>query len=107
MKKEFIIIKTTYPTVSKAKELADILLKEKLAACVQLAQIESLYSWHEKIENETEILVTIKTMAFNYDKIEKVIKKHHEYYIPQIVAIPIEQGYKPYLDWISSNVKNV
>ncbi len=105
MENDFIIIKTTYPTVSKAKDLANVLLKEKLAACVQLTQIESLYSWHEKIENEAEILVTIKTKSFNYERIEKLIKKHHEYRVFQIVSIKIDKGYKPYLDWIDSNTK--
>jgi periplasmic divalent cation tolerance protein len=46
-----------------------------------------------------------ETKSSHYEKVEKVIKKHHEYRIPQIVALKVEQGYKPYLDWIDSNVK--
>ena len=105
MRTEFIIIKTTFPNMEEAKKLAEILLKEKLAACIQFMPIESSYSWHEKIINESEILLNIKTKKSLFDKIEKIIKKHHSYTIPQIVAIHIIQGAEPYLNWIEQNLE--
>lgn len=105
MKKEFLIIKTTYPKLSDAKKLAKILLTKKLAACVQFAKIESCFNWQNKISNEKEILVSIKTKANFYKKIEKEILANHSYKIPQIIAIKIERGFFGYFDWIEESFK--
>ncbi len=106
MKNKFITVQTTYPNLTSAKNLAKILLKEKLAACIQFSKIESLYLWNEKIENSKEILVNIKTKNSLYLELEKIIKKHHVYENPQIISSKINQGYSPYLYWIESNLKN-
>ena len=105
MKKEFIIIQTTFPNLTLSKKLARILLEEKLAACIQLSKIESFYIWEEKINNDKEILVNIKSESKNFTKIEKIITKNHPYQIPQIIKININ-GSKKYLNWIASNLIN-
>ncbi len=102
---KFIIIETTYPDLKSAKNLAEILLAEKLAACIQFIKIESSYSWQDKIINDKEILLTIKTTEKLYKKIEKIIVKNHKYKTPQILSFEIKNGYEPYLEWISSNTK--
>lgn len=102
---KFIIIETTFKTLSKAKKLANLLLKEKLAACVQLSEIVSLYNWKNKIEEEKEILVTIKTSKKLYSKISKIIENNHEYQLPQIISKEINSGLEQYLKWIESNIK--
>lgn len=102
---KFIIIKTTYPNLKSAKNLAKILLSEKLAACIQFTKIETNYSWQNKIIEEKEALVTIKTNQKLYKKIEKIIVKNHEYKIPQILSFEIKNGYEPYLEWIGVNTK--
>jgi periplasmic divalent cation tolerance protein len=104
MKEKFIIIETTYPNLAKAKNLAKILLTQKLAACVQFSSIKSMYFWEEKIANTNEILVSIKSKNSFYKLIEKTIKEHHEYEIPQILCIEVNQGSAPYLKWITSNL---
>ena len=103
MKKEFLIIKTTYPKLSEAKKLAKILLTKKLAACVQFSKIESSFIWQNKISCEKEILVSIKTKANSYKKIEKEILDNHPYEIPQIIAIKIDRGVAQYLDCIQNS----
>jgi periplasmic divalent cation tolerance protein len=105
MKKTFIIVKTTCANLSKAKKLAKILLQGKLAACVQLSAIESLYFWQKKIVNSAEISLSIKTKKSNYKKIKKIILQNHDYEIPQILAIEINQGLEEYLNWIDTNTK--
>lgn len=106
MEHQFITIKVTYPNLTGAKNLARILLEEKLAACVQFTNIQSSYIWEGDVKNDQEILVEIKTTDMNYDYIEKIILKNHEYEIPQIVVIKIDKGFAPYLNWIDSIVKN-
>jgi periplasmic divalent cation tolerance protein len=103
MKDKFIIISTTYPNLDQAKNLAKILLEKKLAACLQFCQVESIYNWQEKVTENSEILVTIKTIELFYDKIEKIITEDHEYEVPEIISIPINQGSNKYLSWIRSN----
>lgn len=104
MKKEFLIIKTTYPKISQAKKLAKILLTKKLAACVQFSKIESNFCWQSKICLEKEILVSIKTKAIFYKKIEQEILTNHPYKTPQIIAIKIEDGLTDYFDWIKNSL---
>lgn len=104
MAKKFIVIETTYPNLREAKNLGKILLSKKLAACIHFSRIESNYLWEEKIYTEKEILVKIKTTNSLYSTIEKTIKKHHSYEIPQIYSTQIDQGFAPYLSWIDLNV---
>ncbi|MBM3579267.1 MAG: divalent-cation tolerance protein CutA [Alphaproteobacteria bacterium] len=103
--KKFILIETTYPNLRAAKNLAKILLSKKLAACVQLRKIESLYFWEGEVRDGEEILLSIKTKKSLYKKVEEVIKKHHSYEIPQIFSIQIDQGFAPYLSWVEKSTK--
>ena len=105
MKNELVILKVTYPDLERAKNFAEILLQKKLAACVQFTPIESMYFWRGKIENNHEILLSIKTKNSLLKSIEKIIKKHHDYEIPQMLSIQVDQGSKPYLNWINSCLK--
>lgn len=103
---KFMIIETTYPDLKSGKKLAKTLLERKLAACVQFSEIESNYFWEEKIVSDQEILVTIKTKDDFYQKIEEIIRKDHQYEIPQIIGINIDKGSQSYLEWIASNMEN-
>ncbi len=102
MKNKFIIIKTTYPKLSEAKKIAKILLEKKFAACVQLQKIESMFFWQNKLTQSKEILVTIKTKANFYQKIEKEILANHSYQIPEIIAISIDKILPKYQKWLEN-----
>lgn len=97
---KFIIVKTTFPEISQAKKLAEILLNKKLAACIQMHKIESSYLWEGKINHADEILVEIKAKATFYPQIEKEILANHVYDTPEIIMVNIEGGLKAYLDWM-------
>ena len=101
----FTVIFCTYPNSNTAKELATKLVKAKLVACVNIIPgIESIYMWEEKLEHTQEHLLIIKTTKKLYKKVEELIKEHHSYACPEIIAIPIEQGSKEYLAWIMGTV---
>lgn len=95
-----MLIITTTKDKKEAKKIAKGLLKKELCACVSLFEIESLYRWNGKIEDENEYLVEIKTSDKNYKKVEKFIKKQHSYKTPQIVAIKLDKIEKRYKKWL-------
>jgi periplasmic divalent cation tolerance protein len=105
MKNKFVIIETTYPDLEKAKNLGKLLLDQKIAACVNFLPISSMYLWEDKIADEQEILVSIKTLDSLYKNVEKVILKHHVYKNPKIISKLINKGSRTYLEWILFNLK--
>jgi periplasmic divalent cation tolerance protein len=102
--KKYCLIKTTFKKISDAKKMAKTLLENKLVACAQISTIESLYSWQEKIVSEKEFLLSLKTKAELYRKVEEVILQNHSYELPQIITIPIWDGSKLYFDWLESQL---
>jgi len=97
----FIQITTTTETKEQAQAIAQHLVEAKLAACVQIAgPIESTYRWKGKLETTAEWLCLIKTRDDLYNKVEAAIKSLHSYETPEIVAVPIVQGSKKYLQWL-------
>jgi periplasmic divalent cation tolerance protein len=95
------VLLTTLPSREDARRLANILVEEKLAACVQLLPIESFYRWEGKVQNEGEVLLFIKTRTALFDTAIARIKASHPYTVPEIVGWPFSAGHQPYLDWIT------
>lgn len=100
------VIITTCPNIDEAKQLATLLIKEKLAACVQLSNIESYYIWEGKACHEPEIKLLIKTRHELYPEVETFIRSHHSYSVPEIIELPIQNGLSTYLDWIFENTRD-
>lgn len=89
----------------ESKKVANILVKEKLAACINIiSSIESIYLWKGEIEEDMESLLIAKTKVDNIDKIIKRVKEIHSYETPAILAIPIIEGSKDYLDYLDSEL---
>ena len=105
MQNDYSIIITTIAGKEPAKKIARLLVENRLAACVQLLPIESVYLWKDKIceENESALLIKSKTTLF--EKIKEAIKENHSYEIPQIIQIPITGGLPEYLKWIDDCTK--
>jgi periplasmic divalent cation tolerance protein len=99
------IIQTTCKDIDEAKKIAKILIEKKLAACVQISDIESLYVWNEELCNDNEKLVSIKTKKKNFEKIQRKIKENHSYDLPEIIAIDIENASEEYKKYIGDNIK--
>ena len=100
---DYIIVLTTCNSSALASSIADFLVSNKLAACVNIVKgIESVYQWQGKIEHDNEILLIIKTKQTLFSHVEQAIQERHDYELPEIIAVPIEAGEKNYLNWIQS-----
>jgi len=97
---DYGVLLTTVPSRDDAARIANLLLDEKLAACVQLLPIESFYVWDGKMQNEAELLLLIKTRTALFEDAIARIKTVHPYSVPQIVGTPFTAGFKDYLGWI-------
>ena len=101
-----IIVLTTTPDLEHADNLARQLLSDLLAACVNISPpVQSVYYWDNKLQHDTEYLLIIKTAEKCYQALEQAIQKYHPYDIPEIIAIPIQQGLSSYLDWINKSTR--
>lgn len=105
MKNEFFVGLSTTDSENEATEIARALVHEKLAACVNiLPNLRSIYRWQDKICDEKEFLLIIKTSAKNLDKIKERIKTIHHYEVPELIFLPIKDGLPDYLSWIEKMV---
>lgn len=102
----YSLIITTCENKDDAKVIIDALLIKKLAACVQLQNIESFYTWKGRVENSNEIMIFIKTKSKLYKEVESTIKKFHKYDVPEIIEIPITSGLPAYFNWIDEVTSN-
>jgi periplasmic divalent cation tolerance protein len=103
--KSYIQITTTTETKEEAEKIAQYLVEQKLAACVQIiGSIKSTYRWKGKVESAQEWLCLIKTPEELYDKVETAIKKLHSYETPEIIAVPIIKGSNEYLNWLDNEL---
>ena len=98
----YAVVLTSCGDRSSAKALARVLVERRLAACVQMLPIESVYEWQGKIEEAAEMLLICKIKRADYEEAEKAIRSLHAYATPEIVMLPIEQGFTGYLAWIDS-----
>ena len=97
------IVSTALPDREEARRIAQILLAEKLVACVQLLDMESHYVWQGSTMAEPEVMLLAKTRAALFETVIARIKTLHPYEVPEIVAQPFTAGFQPYLAWIADS----
>lgn len=101
----YALVYITTSSKEESKKIANKLVEGKLAACINIVPyIESIYLWKGEIEEDGESLLIAKTKAKNIDKIIKKVKEIHSYETPAILAIPIIEGSKDYLDYLDSEL---
>lgn len=106
LSEEYRVVLVTASNISEAEKIADSLLNNKQAACVNIFEkVRSRYWWEGKIEKTEESLMIIKTKHKNIDEMIKLIKKEHSYTVPEIIALPIMEGNSDYLKWIDTETK--
>ena len=88
-----------------AVDIAQALVKKKLAACVNInASVRSIYRWKDSVIDDDEVLLIIKTSASNLKAVQKCIEEHHSYDVPEIISVPIDHGSEKYLKWWLDNL---
>jgi periplasmic divalent cation tolerance protein len=100
----FCIIITSCNNKEIKDNIVKILLKKKLAACIQVSNAESSYVFKGKVHNDDEIIIKIKTRLSLYSKVEEIIKELHDYQIPQIIAVPMLKVSDDYKKWLDENL---
>jgi periplasmic divalent cation tolerance protein len=83
-----------------ARSLASKIVHKKLAACVQMNPVVSVFTWNGQVQTEEEIRLVIKTRTALYPALEAFILEHHGYDVPQILQVPIERGLPAFLNWM-------
>ncbi|QOJ22228.1 MAG: divalent-cation tolerance protein CutA [Gammaproteobacteria bacterium] len=100
---EAVLIFSNFPDEKSAVQLAEALIHQQLAACVNvLSPCASVYRWQGGVESAEEIPVLIKTQRQHYDRVEQLIKIMHPYELPEVIMVPITGGLPAYLQWLAA-----
>ena len=101
---KILLIITTAPNLLLAEQIAKLLIKKNLAACVSIKEIKSIYKWQGSIEENKEFELTIKTLPENLDELIQTIKRETTYKLPQLIS-KIFDSENSYFQWIKESTK--
>jgi periplasmic divalent cation tolerance protein len=103
---ECIQIITTTGSKENAEKIANELVQNRYAACVQIVgPIASVYWWKEKVEKAVEWLCIVKTRRDFYEAVESSIRCNHNYEVPEILAVSVAEGYEGYISWLEGELR--
>lgn len=95
------VVLITAPNEDEAVKIARTLIETRLAACVNIIRnIRSIYKWEGKIEDDSEVLMIVKTRKSLFNSLLAKVKELHSYSVPEVIALPIVEGSEDYLNWI-------
>ncbi len=102
-----IVILSTCATAEDAERIARALVEQRLAACVNvLPGVRSFYRWKGEVESAGEYLLVIKSSRLLFDDLRIALEKAHPYEVPEVVALPIADGARNYLNWLQQSLGN-
>jgi periplasmic divalent cation tolerance protein len=102
-----IVILCTTDTNEMAQEIAQALVREREAACVNIIPgVRSIYRWQGQVCNELEFLLVIKSSAQRFEAVRSRIRQLHSYQIPEVIALQITAGDADYLGWLRLQLAN-
>ncbi len=103
MTTDYIIVLVTIANKQEAEKIAQHLINDKLIACVNIiGPVTSLFRWSENVEHSDEYLMLMKSRQDLFDRLTEVVKTMHSYEVPEILALPIVDGSRTYLDWLQT-----
>jgi periplasmic divalent cation tolerance protein len=97
----YSVVLVTAASQAEATAIATMLIEEKLAACVNVFPVQSIYQWQGRIQQESEFQLIIKTNLAKFSELSSRIQEIHSYEVPEIIALPIVSGSESYLAWLS------
>lgn len=105
-KSGYVVIFITASSYEEARKVADSLVTQKKAACVNIVpKVNSLFRWKGKIEDAEENFLVVKTRAKLFSEVVSTVKAVHSYEVPEIIALPIIEGNPDYLKWIDEETE--
>ena len=102
---QYGVVLVTAPSRVEAETIAYALIEAKLAACVSLFPVHSLYTWQGNLEQADEWQLLIKSNLTQFESLAARVRQVHSYAVPEIIALPIVAGSPPYLSWIASQTQ--
>jgi len=100
-----VVVLLTASNGEEAGRLAEMMVRSRLAACVQiLPEIESVYRWEGEVRREPEVLLLAKTTAARFPALAREVRALHSYETPEIIALPVAAASAPYLKWVVESV---
>ncbi|RUQ33883.1 MAG: divalent-cation tolerance protein CutA [Candidatus Competibacteraceae bacterium] len=104
MDSQALVVYCSCPDQAIAERIAEAMVNERLAACVNLISgLTSIYRWEGQLQRDTELLLIIKTRSAVYPQLQARLRQLHPYQLPEIIALPIHTGSADYLNWIAAN----
>jgi periplasmic divalent cation tolerance protein len=101
-----VVVLITAPDEEAAKRVAHGLVNDRLAACVNvIGGVRSIYRWENKVADDREQLLVVKTWSDRLEALKKKVLEGHPYDVPEIVALPIQDGHTAYLDWVMQETR--
>lgn len=98
---DFCVVYVSVGSEANAQALADALVSEKLAACVnRIGPVHSTYVWQDQLQQDSEYLLMIKTRSSLFEALSTRVRELHSYQLPEVIALPLADGLPAYLDWI-------
>ena len=105
---EEIVVFITASREDEAARIARALVESRLAACVNIVKsVRSIYRWQEAVEDETEVLMLVKSRYSLFDKLAAKVGELHSYDVPEIIALPITTGSASYLQWLRESTESI
>jgi Uncharacterized protein involved in tolerance to divalent cations len=96
----YAVVLITAPDRESGRKIAKHLLERRLASCINITPVSSMYWWEGRIEEADEVLLIVKTTSDKLNDLVKEVKSIHPYQVPEVVALPIVAGHTEYLEWV-------
>lgn len=105
MARDVLVVLVTCPP-DKAQAMAARLVEDRVAACVNVVpSLQSIYRWKDEVQSEGEALLIVKTARDRFDDLKQAVLKLHPYELPEVIAVTVDQGHAPYLEWVVESTR--
>lgn len=106
MNNQVCVLLTTLANEDEAQSMSRMLIDRNLAACTQEFTVNSRFRWNDAIQNETEVVMLVKTAVDRVESAVEAIKEVHSYDLPEIIVLPVTGGLAGYMDWVRSETRS-